>query len=77
MAKPSFFANEPLYFKLIYVLSFIGALYVLYEILFVDEEEHSGIAIYLLVLYGLFFMRIALKKKEMKRSIEHSNQNKQ
>ena len=77
MAKPSFFATEPLVFKIIYVLSFTGALYILYEILFVNEEEHSGIAIYLVVLYGLFFMRITFKKKEMKRSIEHSNQNKQ
>lgn len=76
MAKPSFFSSEPFFFKLIYVFSFIGALYVLYEILFVKEEQHSGIAIYLVVLFGLFFLRITLKKNAIKRSSENSNSKK-
>ena len=72
MAKPSFFSSEPFFFKLIYVLSFIGTLYVFYEILFVDEKQLSGIAIYLVGLFGFFFLRIALKKNAINRSAVNS-----
>jgi len=73
MAKPSFFSTEPFFLKIIYLLSFIGTLYVFYEILFVDEKQHSGIAIYLVALFGFFFLRIALKRNTIKRSSENSN----
>ena len=73
MPKSSFFSNEPLLFKIIYVLSFIGTLYVFYEILFVDEKQHSGIAIYLVALFGFFFLRIALKKNRDRRALENAN----
>tara|TARA_R110000868_G_scaffold54127_1_gene169465 strand:+ start:576 stop:806 length:231 start_codon:yes stop_codon:yes gene_type:complete len=73
MVKPSFFSTEPFFLKIIYLLSFIGTLYVFYEILFVDEKQHSGIAIYLVALFGFFFLRIALKKNAIKRSSENSN----
>lgn len=76
MAKPSFFSSEPFFFKIIYLLAFIGTLYVFYEIIFVKEEQHSGIAIYLVALFGLFFLRIALKRNAIKGSSENSNSKK-
>jgi hypothetical protein len=57
MRKVSFFSTEPLYFKCIYILGFTGVLYVIYETIFVDEELHSGLIIYLFILFGLYNLR--------------------
>jgi hypothetical protein len=57
MQKVSFFSSEPLFFKCIYILGFIGAFYVIYETIFVEEELHSGIIFYLLVLFGFYNLR--------------------
>jgi hypothetical protein len=43
-------------------LAFIGTLYVFYEIIFVTEEQHSGIAIYLVALL-VYFSENCLEKK--------------
>jgi hypothetical protein len=59
MVKASFFSTEPLFFKFIYIVGFLGAFYVLYENIFLEKEEQSGIAIYMLVLFGLFYLRRA------------------
>jgi hypothetical protein len=62
--KLIFFASEP-FFKIIYLLAFIGTLRMFYEIIFVTEEQHSGIAIYLVALWFIF-LRIALKRNAIK-----------
>ena len=59
MVKASFFSKEPLFFKFIYIIGFLGAFYVLYENIFLEKEKQSGIAIYMLVLFGLFYLRSA------------------
>ena len=59
MVKASFFSTEPFFFKCIYILAFIGVFYVIYETIFVEEEQHSGITLYLLVLFGFYFLRRA------------------
>ncbi len=57
MGKVSFFSSEPLFFKCIYILGFIGAFYVIYEIIFVEEEHYSGLIIHVLVLFGFYNLR--------------------
>jgi len=57
MAKASFFSTEPLFFKCIYILAALGTLYVIYETIFVEEENHSGLTLYLLVLFGFYHLR--------------------
>ena len=57
MRKVSFFSSEPLFFKCIYMLGFIGILFVIYEIIFVEEELHSGLIFYLLVLFSFYNLR--------------------
>ena len=57
MRKVSFFSSEPLFFKCIYILGFIGVFYVIYEIIFVEEELHSGLIFYLLVLFSFYNLR--------------------
>ena len=39
------------------MLGFIGVFYVIYEIIFVEEELHSGLIFYLLVLFGFYNLR--------------------
>jgi hypothetical protein len=57
MAKASFVSTEPLFIKFIYYVGFVGVFYVLYENIFLNEENHSGILIYVLVLFGFFRLR--------------------
>ena len=59
MVKASFFSTEPLFFKFIYIVGFLGAFYALYENIFLEKEKQSGIAIYMLLLFGLFHLRRA------------------
>ena len=59
MVTASFFSSELLFFKCIYILAFLGVFYVIYETIFVEEEQHSGITLYLLVLFGFYFLRRA------------------
>jgi hypothetical protein len=39
------------------MLGFIGVFYVIYEIIFVEEELHSGLIFYLLVLFSFYNLR--------------------
>jgi hypothetical protein len=57
MRKVSFFSSEPLFFKCIYILGFIGILFVIYETIFVEEELHSGLSFYLFVLFSFYNLR--------------------
>jgi hypothetical protein len=72
MVKSSFFSTEPLFFKFIYIVGFLGAFYVLYENIFLEKEEQSGIAIYMLVLFGLFYLRRANVMLKHRKSQNHS-----
>jgi len=57
MAKTTFFSTEPIFFKCIYIFTFILFSYFLYETIFIDEEERSGLILYLMVLFGMYFIR--------------------
>ena len=57
MRKVSFFSSEPLFFKCIYILGFIGILFVIYETVFVEEELRSGLITYFLALFGFYNLR--------------------
>jgi hypothetical protein len=57
MYRNSFFSSEPIFFKCIYIVAFIGAFYVLYENIFLVEESRSGIILYVLALFGFYFIR--------------------
>jgi hypothetical protein len=59
MSKTTFFSSEPLFFKGIYIVTLIGACYVLYENIFLDEEDRSGLILFVLTLFGLYFIRRA------------------
>jgi hypothetical protein len=57
MAKKSFFSTEPLFFKFVYIIGFIGVFYVLYENILHVEEKNSRLILYVLVIFGLFNLR--------------------
>jgi hypothetical protein len=57
MFKNTYFAKEPILFKCLYICTFILFLYFLYETIFIDEEERSGLILYLPVLFGIYFIR--------------------
>ena len=57
MFKNTYFAKEPIFFKCIYICTYTLFLYFLYETIFINEEERSGLIPYLLVLFGICFIR--------------------
>ncbi|HAT77477.1 MAG TPA: hypothetical protein DCS19_11790 [Flavobacterium sp.] len=70
MSKRSFFSSEPIFFKCIYIITFIGACYVVYENLFLEEAERSGLILYVLTLFGFYFIRMGfLVRSRRKRAI--------
>ena len=59
MFKKTFFKSEPLFFQLIYSITFLGFLYVMYEVIFldyIDQTKHlKGV---ILILFGIFNIRM-------------------
>jgi ATP sulfurylase len=77
MVKASFFSTEPLIFKVIYIVGFLGAFYVLYENIFLEKEKQSGIAIYMIVLFGFFYLRranVMLKHRKSQNDSKNTEQ---
>jgi ATP sulfurylase len=77
MVKASFFSTEPLFFKFLYIVGFLGAFYVLYENIFVEKEKQSGIAIYMIVLFGFFYLRranVMLKHRKSQNDSKNTEQ---
>jgi|GEM_PF-5740559 len=61
MAEKNFISSEPLFFKFVYGLTFLGFLFVLYEILFLESEQQSQtLKLIVLALFGVFFIRKGL-----------------
>jgi hypothetical protein len=68
MGKVSFFSSEPLFFKCIYILGFIGAFY---EIIFVEEEHYSGLITHVLVLFGFYNLRRSYVIQQHKKPLKN------
>ena len=69
MSKTTFFSSEPFFFKCIYIITFILFFYFLYETIFLDEEDRSGLILYLIVLFGIYFIRrstLVINRKKSK-----------
>lgn len=61
MAEKNFISSEPLFFKIVYGLTFLGFLFVLYEIFFLESEHQSqSLKLIVLALFGVFFIRKGL-----------------
>lgn len=62
MAEKNFISSEPLFFKIIYGLTFLAFLYVLYEMLFLESQYQSQpLKLIVLALFGVFFIRKGLR----------------
>ncbi len=62
MAEKNFISSEPLFFKIIYGLTFLAFLYVLYEMLFLESRYQSQpLKLIVLALFGVFFIRKGLR----------------
>lgn len=58
MAEKNFLSSEPLFFKIVYGLTFLGFLYVLYELFFLENAQQSQpLKLIVLALFGVFFIR--------------------
>lgn len=61
MAEKNFISSEPLFFKIVYGLTFLCFLYVLYEMLFLENQNQSQpLKLVVLALFGVFFIRKGL-----------------
>jgi len=61
MAEKNFISSEPLFFKIVYGLTFLGFLCVLYELFFLESEHQSQtLKVIVLALFGVFFIRKGL-----------------
>ncbi|MDQ7959326.1 hypothetical protein [Flavobacterium lindanitolerans] len=67
MADKNFISSEPLFFKIVYGLTFLAFLYVLYEMLFLETEQQSQpLKLIVLALFGVFFIRKGLSGMKQK-----------
>lgn len=58
MAEKNFISSEPLFFKIVYGLTFLAFLYVIYEMLVLKSHEQSqALKLIVLALFGVFFIR--------------------
>lgn len=61
MAEKNFLSSEPLFFKIVYGLTFLGFLCVLYELFFLETAQQSQpLKLIVLALFGVFFIRKGL-----------------
>ena len=68
MRKVSFFSSEPLFFKCIYILGFIGVFHVIYETIFVEEGERSKAYFLTVTLFSVYFIRKAKFENKIRRN---------
>ncbi|RKS26410.1 hypothetical protein CLV94_1468 [Flavobacterium endophyticum] len=61
MAEKNFISSEPLFFKIVYGVTFLAFIYVLYEMLFLESQHQSQpLKLIVLALFGVFFIRKGL-----------------
>lgn len=61
MAEKNFISSEPFFFKIVYGLTFVAFLYVVYEMLFLESQHQSQpLKLIVLALFGVFFIRKGL-----------------
>jgi hypothetical protein len=61
MSQKTFFESEPLPLRLLYIMTFMGFLYVMYEVFFIDPKMQTQyLKEIILVFFGVFFIRKGL-----------------
>jgi hypothetical protein len=61
MSRKTFFKSEPLPLRLLYIMTFIGFLYVMYEVFCIGPKVQTQyLKEIILVFFGIFFIRKGL-----------------